>query len=173
MSVPRLTRTVALTAGRRAAAERPHPPGRGAPHRRSPGVGLSGMRLTWAPRGTAMAASSTASERRSLTPSMTAHSKLSRRPLAARYVLAGFHQSRQRVAPVDGHQLVAQLVVGRVEGHGQVDRQLLAGQAADAGDDPDGGHGEVTGRQSRCRSCSRRDGGPHAGRSWPGARPCP
>ena len=62
MSVPRLRRTVALTprsvelVAKRAAPGRPACPAPG-----SPGVGLSGIRLTWAPSGRARAASSSAS----------------------------------------------------------------------------------------------------------------
>ncbi len=61
---------------------------------------------------------------------------------------AGLGQHRQRVPPVDRHQLVAQLVVGGVQGDGEVDRELLAGQPPDARDDADGGEGEAAGRQS-------------------------
>ena len=43
------------------------------------------MRLTWAPRGRTSDASSSASEGRSLTPSMRAHSNDSRRPFIERY----------------------------------------------------------------------------------------
>ena len=86
--------------------------------------------------------SSLASQRRSFTPSMSAHSNESRRLFAA------IHIGRRRplvegVAAVDGHELVAQLVVGGVERHGQVHRQPFAGEAADARHDADGRDREV------------------------------
>ena len=60
-------------------AEGAHAGGRRARASGSPGVGLSGIRLTWARSGRAIAASSPASVGRSLTPSMSAHSNDSRR----------------------------------------------------------------------------------------------
>ena len=70
-------------------------------------------------------------------------------PPARRHVLgAGGGQLGQRVAPVDGDELVAQLVVGGVQRHRQVDRQRLAGEPADPGHEADRREGEVTGRQA-------------------------
>ena len=55
---------------------------------------------------------------------------------------------RQRIATVDGHQLVAQAVVRRVQRHGQVDRQCFLREAADAGHDPHRRERQVAGREA-------------------------
>ena len=83
ISVPRLARTVAFTPRSRRRSRNEITPDRGVPGVGQPGVGLSGMRFTWALSGRASAASSLASLRRSLTPSMSAHSNDSRRLRAA------------------------------------------------------------------------------------------
>ena len=59
------------------------------------------------------------------------------------------HEHGQGVAAVERHDLVPQLVAGGVKGDGQVDREAFLGQAADAGDDADGGHGDVAGGMPR------------------------
>jgi hypothetical protein len=67
--------------------------------------------------------------------------------LGPQVVGAGAHQDAEREAPVDRHQLVTQAIVGRVQRHGQVHRQVLGRQPADAGHEPDGRQREVAGRQ--------------------------
>ena len=70
-------------------------------------------------------------------------------PPAGRHVLgAGLGQHGQRIAPVDRDELVAQLVVGGMERDGQVHRQRLGGQAADAGHDAHRGEREVARREA-------------------------
>ena len=51
---------------------------------------------------------------------------------------AGIGQHAERVALVQGHELIALGVVGRVQRHGQVDRLGLCRQLLDAGNHPDG-----------------------------------
>ena len=70
-------------------------------------------------------------------------------PRRLQVVRAGGHEHVERVAPVQRDELVAEPVVGRVQGHGQVDRQRLAGQPPDAGDDADGRDGQVPGGQAQ------------------------
>ena len=86
MSVPAVAAHRGVDArGHEPVAERATPRGRRAPVGQ-PGVGFSGIRFTWAASGRPRqrAASSAASLARSLTPSMSAHSKRGRRPLASR-----------------------------------------------------------------------------------------
>jgi hypothetical protein len=64
-------------------------------------------------------------------------------PLGEEVPAARVHQDAERVAAVDRHQLVAQLVVGRVQRHRQVDREVLLGEAADARHDAHRRHREV------------------------------
>ncbi len=54
----------------------------------------------------------------------------------------------QRIATVDGHQLVAQAVVRRVQRDGQVDRQCFARQPADAGHHSHRRERQVAGREA-------------------------
>ncbi len=74
---------------------------------------------------------------------------LERQPptLRLEVVATGVGQRREGIAAVDGDELVAEVVVGRVQGHGEVHGQGLRRQAADAGDDADGRDGEVAGGQ--------------------------
>ena len=111
----------------------------------NPGVGFMGIRLTWARRGSANAASSAASRCGVVDPGD--HRPLDAEPAVAGAppVVARRRQVAQRVPAVHGHQLVAQLVAGRVQRHRQRHRERLAGEAADAGDHADGGHGDVAG----------------------------
>ena len=83
---PRLRRTVALTPSAPSRSRNAATPAGGVPRVGQPGVGLRGIRLTCAAGRSCRhsAASSSASDRRSLTPSISAHSKLSRRPVHAR-----------------------------------------------------------------------------------------
>ena len=68
---------------------------------------------------------------------------------AGRHVVGtGSGQYVERIAAVDGHELVAQRVVGGVERDGEVHGQGLGGQAADAGHDAHRGEGEVAGREA-------------------------
>ena len=71
------------------------------------------------------------------------------------------HEVAERVAAVDRHQVVAQRVVGRVQRHGQVHREALLREPADAGDDPDGRDRDVARRDAEVvvQSFDRR---PHA-----------
>ena len=70
-------------------------------------------------------------------------------PPTGRHVLgAGLGQHGEWVASVDGYQLIAQHVVGGMQRDGQVHREGLGGQAADAGHDAHRGEGEVPGRQA-------------------------
>ena len=87
MSVPRLRLTVACAPSATSRSRNSATRAGGDPVVGQPGVGLSGIRLTWAAgrRRRHRAASRTASLSRSLTPSIIAHSKLIRRPWAARY----------------------------------------------------------------------------------------
>ena len=64
---------------------------------------------------------------------------LERQPSVLRreVVAARRRQLRQRIAPVDRDELVAQFVVGGVQRHGKVHRQPFGGEAADARHDPD------------------------------------
>ena len=142
--------TVALTPGATRRSRKARTPRRRRAPVGQPGVGLSGMRFTWAGERerSAARASSAASLSRSLTPSISAHSKLSRRPLASQVAGARRHEVVERVAPVDRDQLVAEHVVGGVQRHREVDRQGGGGQAVDAGDDADGRDREVAGRQA-------------------------
>ena len=86
MSVPRFRRTVALTPRATSSCRNSCTPAGAVPFVGQPGVGLRGMRFTWGGSGRLRqrAASSSASLTRSLTPSINAHSKLRRRPLASR-----------------------------------------------------------------------------------------
>ena len=82
ISRPRVSRTVAGTRRRGARRRRRRPAG-GVPLQREPGVGFSGMRLTWlrqprpGPRGGRPA------HRLSFTPSIITYSRLTRRPVRA------------------------------------------------------------------------------------------
>ena len=176
MSVPRVRRTVAFTPPARSSSRnsRTRCGGR-APHRvarrgvERDQVHVGGQRE--APRPLDEQLRRPAS--RSLTPSISAHSNDRRRPLASEVAGAGVHQRAQRVAPVDRHELVAQLVVGGVERHGQVHRQRLGRPAGGCpGTMPDGRHREVAGRRARGRRGGARPP-PTSGRSWRAARPCP
>ena len=151
MSVPRLRRIVALTPRREEeVAEQPD-----ARRRRATGRPAGSrverdqvhVRRRAGGPGSARPARS-ASIVRSFTPSISAHSKLSRRPLAPEVPSARRQQRVERVATVDRDELVPELVVGRVERHGQVDRQGRGGEAVDPGHEADGGDGEVPGRQA-------------------------
>ena len=119
-----VARTVALTPRSRRRSRNATTPVRGVPGVGQPGVGLSGIRLTWAPSGSGRARPArSASLRRSLTPSISAHSNDSRRPLGREVACARGDHVVERIAAVDRHELVAQLVVGGVQRHGQVHRQ--------------------------------------------------
>ena len=91
MSVPRLRRHGGVDARGRARWSRKaaHPLGRRAGVRRSPGVGLSGMRLTWARRRRAAAASSSASDGPVVDP-------VDQRPLEREAPVLGRRGSRRR-----------------------------------------------------------------------------
>ena len=83
MSVPRLRRTVALTPSDTSWRRNASTPAGGVPGVANPGVGLRGIRFTWARSERAMPASSRAETGLSFTPSMSAHSNDNLLPLAS------------------------------------------------------------------------------------------
>ena len=122
----------------------------GVPRVGYPGVGLSGIRLTWA----------CGYSRRQIAGQLggvgvAVVDAVDHRPLEAdpavldgEVVAARLDQVVDRVALVDRHELVAEAVVGGVQRHGEVDRQRALGERPDAGDQADRGDRDVPGRQS-------------------------
>ena len=81
-------------------------------------------------------------------------------PAAGGHVVrTGGGQHVERIAAVDGHELVAQLVVGGVERDGEVHGQGLGGQAPDARHDADRREREMAGREAHV-AVEPRDGPP-------------
>ena len=139
MSVPRLRRTVALAPNCSRRSRNSSTRLADEPVVGYPGVGLSGIRLTW-PWGLSRRHSA-ASSRASLFAVVDAldHRPLETDPtvLDLQIVVAGLHQILDRITAVDGDQFVTQCVVGGVERNGEVDRQGSILQRSDAGDDAD------------------------------------
>ena len=105
MSVPRLRRTVALTPRPTSwSRKRRTPAGDGAPHRIA-GGGVEGDQVDVGAEGPGQLGQ-LARRRwaRSLTPAISAHSKLSRRPLALRYCRQASTQQAERIAAVERDQ---------------------------------------------------------------------
>ena len=73
---------------------------------------------------------------------MHAHSNESLRCVGCTYALAGFHRHRDRVTAVDRDELGAELVVGGVQRHCQVDLQRIRRKFADSRHDADGRDGD-------------------------------
>ena len=113
--------------------------GRGTPARPSgavpvvgqPGVGFSGMRLTWAARGSDAAQLGELAGVGAPVVDAVDQRPLERQPAPLRRAGSRRHASMsmlERVAAVDRHELVAQLVVGGVQGHGEVHRAAAGGR---------------------------------------------
>ena len=117
-----------------------------------PGVGLSGIGLTCTqprPRCVELLGQQVG------TPGVVVH-VLDQRVLdgdpAARLVevvVGGVERLVDLPAGVDRDELVAELVVGSVQGERERDRDVLVGELADRGDEADRGDGDVRGRSCR------------------------
>ena len=97
------------------------------------------MRLTWARTRWRVRRAVRPASSSSLTPSIIAHSNNAATGLGP-VGGACLHQRRYRVAPVDRHELVTQLLGRRMQRHRESDREGRRGQPPDARDDPDRRH---------------------------------
>ena len=109
---------------------------------------------------------------RSLTPSIIAHSKLIRRPVASRYSLHAVDEGVERVAAVERHELVAQRVVGGVELTASVTGRWRPARRRMPGTTPTVDTRDVPGRQAEVVVDPLRPP-PTPPPRWPAARPCP
>ena len=64
--------------------------------------------------------------------------------LGLEILAAGFHQHLDGIATIDGHEGIAQIVVGGVQADGEADGQGAGGETLDAGHDAHGGHRQLT-----------------------------
>ena len=169
---PRFWRIVAFTPLSRACMASTGPATSRRAPREPPGVGLSGMRLTWAPSGRASAGQLAGIawavvHIRRCRPIRTRASGASQHGSRA-----GLHEHRERVAAVERNELAAEFVVGGMERDGEVHLQRICRRAC--------------GSPARCRpSRSVIDRAPiprslfivrraaQTVRSWRAARPCP
>ena len=162
MSVPRLRRTVACAPSATSRSRNAATRAGGDPVVGQPGVGLSGIRLTWAAgrRRRHSAASSHGVAVAIVDP-------VDHRPLEADPTTVGgevlgarLEHGVDRIAAVQRHERVAQRVVGGVQADGERHRQRVGGELADARHDTDGRDRDVAGRQAEA-GVDPFDGGPH------------
>jgi hypothetical protein len=100
--------------------------------------------------------SSSASWRLSLKPLKRIYSKVISLPVILIEVVECFDERLDIIGLVDGHDLVALLVVGGVEGEGQLEFDLVVTQLADHFGDAGGGDGDAAGAHGEAVGCVMR-----------------